>query len=504
MKDLYYPSPETVSYELHMIYEARLLRQIPRKAAVVVIFGTAAVTLSWPTALLFGLATLAVLSIALQTPTLVRLKGTNLASWNASFRYGTRWIFAGMCTVVIAIRTLSVGWDGWWMLAIVLVIDVIATLQVRNSDTRTHPPLPPKWSGDKDKISLMAYTPGELKTLTPYLQNTIAKFGNPRGSKATRRFAIAELQDQVDRSQGPWIVHYTLMDLHLDLYEISQALTHAQVCMRLAPKDPRSPYGLASIYYRLVTGLTMLRQQPPSAEAAQAARTYQEAIDQDHVTLPMGDGVERVAEEAARLGLTQETAASAAAHYFEMTLQLDLRSNEVLGVQGLLQLLYRQFPHLGKQSDPTLEVMPMQTADGVLALYVPFGASILANRPGDLVCGFHGATLLFVRWSQCGPMYPVDFKLEDFKFSLDRIVAEHNSKLIAIERVERTEIQSLPANFAEVTAVLDGHITRDLEYIVRLGNYEVGVSYICQGTEKLSDVQRGLLNTIANSIYVNQ
>jgi sterol desaturase/sphingolipid hydroxylase (fatty acid hydroxylase superfamily) len=117
-----------VAYELKTFEEVVTLRHVPRRTAYIVFFALAAYTLNWQFALQLAAITWFVLFLIFQPGLCRKLKGTNLASWSEMAYCGLRWIVALVCTGIIWYRTAAVGWDGWWPLISVVLLDAFATI----------------------------------------------------------------------------------------------------------------------------------------------------------------------------------------------------------------------------------------------------------------------------------------------------------------------------------------------------------------------------------------
>ena len=153
--------------------------------------------------------------------------------------------------------------------------------------------------------------------------------------------SIAAVESAVKLKPREWIYWYVLSDWYPGVGRLAEAVRAAERCYELRPKDPRSPYMLASAW----RALTRARHLG-DARTMQAAESIHTLI-----AAQVAGVVSRYDPEASlrgleELGVTIDQAAERALVFFELSLRLGIPDEDGKDVQRCLAAMYVEFPHL--------------------------------------------------------------------------------------------------------------------------------------------------------------
>lgn len=155
------------------------------------------------------------------------------------------------------------------------------------------------------------------------------------------------LNDRMDRlekalRENPrdWWLLNTIGDLYIRSGQLCLALEVTKKAYEIRPFDIRSTFALASAYRAFLRAqfINIPKEQIIPREIFPDETTWQINL--------MAFDPEGANEELEKLGVTLDEVALKAMYYFEETLHLGVRKNEISFVNECLQKIYSEFPHL--------------------------------------------------------------------------------------------------------------------------------------------------------------
>lgn len=157
---------------------------------------------------------------------------------------------------------------------------------------------------------------------------------------------ITHLESYMNENPNKWISHYVLGDWYMKDKRYVEALRVLEKAYDLKPRDPRSTYSLATAYRiftraRLAGYDVSFNDEDVVKFANESGVSIRELLEIQSEFHP-----EASADELGKLELTIDEVAMKAMEYFEETLLLGVRSDEIKFVITDLQTMYLDLPHL--------------------------------------------------------------------------------------------------------------------------------------------------------------
>lgn len=116
---------DIIVFECDMAQEAIQLRYFPKTAAFLVVFLTSAMTLDAIKAAGYGIVAWFALTLLLRPQVVNALRGTHIATGVSFFGILVKWLIAIICVVYIWFATQNGLWNGWPILGIAFVLDLL-------------------------------------------------------------------------------------------------------------------------------------------------------------------------------------------------------------------------------------------------------------------------------------------------------------------------------------------------------------------------------------------
>lgn len=204
---------------------------------------------------------------------------------------------------------------------------------------------------------------------------------------------ISHLEPYLEENPNQWLIHYLLADLYTRDNRLIDALRVMEKAYEIRPRDPRSTYALATTYRILARARLVgfdvsfddVDMEHMEKFANETHTSVRELLKSRSEFDPKAS-----ADELEKLELTIDEVATKALEYFEETLRLGVRTEELKFVINDLQTMYSQFPHLelkvkNKRNINTgITGMARKGSDGILneAIEKYSRLRILIDQPG--------------------------------------------------------------------------------------------------------------------------
>jgi tetratricopeptide (TPR) repeat protein len=160
---------------------------------------------------------------------------------------------------------------------------------------------------------------------------------------------ITHLESYMKENPNQWLIRYTIGDWYTRDNRYIDALNALDKAYEIRPRDPRSTYALATTYRILARARLVgfdvsfddVDMEDMQKFANETHGSVREILESQSEFDPKAS-----ADELEKLELTIDEVATKALEYFEETLRLGVRTEELKFVINDLQIMYSQFPHL--------------------------------------------------------------------------------------------------------------------------------------------------------------
>ncbi len=180
------------------------------------------------------------------------------------------------------------------------------------------------------------YSLGERLKLGSTLGDVVAYYGNPKGSREAIQATINALETALEKNPNEWVFWYVIGEYYMVNEEFAKCVQATRKCFELKPKDLRSIYAMATVYYTITHA-----KDVGDTERIEVAKELKR-MSPDWAYNP-----EKSQEALDEIGLTAEQAAIKAITLLEILLGEKLPSEDKKNIQFSLEGLRAKFTNLG-------------------------------------------------------------------------------------------------------------------------------------------------------------
>jgi tetratricopeptide (TPR) repeat protein len=185
--------------------------------------------------------------------------------------------------------------------------------------------------------SLFSYSFFERRKLNFVLQEVIQRYGDAYVSLQQIKETVNALETKTQQDPTEWVYWYALSDNYYSLGQYNNAVKASETAYGLRPRDPRSPYGLATILRELTNARYVGNPEFPKFRNKLSEDDKTRYYDPDPSTR------QKVLDE---LEMTIDQAAERSLLLFEEVVTYAIPSEEKIHVNDILAQMYTNFPHL--------------------------------------------------------------------------------------------------------------------------------------------------------------